>query len=135
MEGNLNLEIVSPVRMLFEGEVKSVTIPGTLGNFQVLRNHAPLIATFEVGKIKVEKDSGERLLYSTSGGIFEVKNNKAIVLADSIESSEEIDVERSRLAKIRAEEILKLADTTAEEKEEAKQSLKRSVNRIEIAGK
>lgn len=130
-----NLEIVSPVKMVFQGEVKSITIPGTMGSFQVLKNHAPFISSFEVGKIKVEREGSEKLIYSTGGGIFEVKNNNAMVLADSIESSEEVDVERARLAKIRAEEILKHENVTIEEKEEAKELLKRSINRIEIAEK
>jgi len=128
---SFNLEIVSPVKMVFQGEVKSVTTPGTLGSFQVLQNHAPLISTFMIGSIKVEKDS-DTLEYSTGGGVFEVKNNKAIVLADSIETKEEIDIERAKLSKIRAEEILKISDKTINEKEEAKLALQRAVNRIKV---
>jgi len=128
---SFNLEIVSPVKMVFEGEVNSITIPGTLGSFQVLQNHAPLISTFIVGRIKVEKDS-ESMEYSTSGGVFEVKNNKAIVLADSIETIEEIDIERAKLSKVRAEEILKIADSTVDEKEDAKLALQRAENRIKV---
>lgn len=119
--------------MIFQGEVKSIIIPGTVGSFQVLYNHAPTIATFKVGQIKVEKDNNKIMEYSTSGGIFEVKKNKAIVLAESIESKEEIDIERAHQAKIRAEEILKLIDTKNEEKEKAKLSLQRALNRIKIA--
>ncbi|MEO6695429.1 MAG: ATP synthase F1 subunit epsilon [Ignavibacteria bacterium] len=126
---SFNLEIVSPVKMVFQGEVKSVTIPGTLGSFQVLQNHAPLISTFIVGKIKVDKDS-ESMLFATSGGVFEVKNNKAIILADSIESKEDIDIERARLSKIRAEEILKISDSSVKDKEEAKLAVQRAENRI-----
>ena len=128
---SFNLEIVSPVKLVFQGEVKSVTIPGTLGSFQVLQNHAPLISTFIVGKIKVEKDS-ESLEYSTSGGVFEVKNNKAIVLVDSIETKEEIDIERAKLSKVRAEEILKISDSSIDEKEDAKLALQRAENRIKV---
>lgn len=128
---SFSLEIVSPVRMVFQGEVKSITIPGTLGSFQVLQNHAPLISTFEVGKIKIEKDT-ETIEYSTSGGVFEVKSNKAIVLADSIETKEEIDIQRARISKVRAEEILKIADATMNEKEEAKLALQRAENRLKV---
>lgn len=128
---SFNLEIVSPARMVFQGEVKSVTIPGTLGSFQVLQNHAPLISTFIVGRVKVEKDS-ETIEYSTSGGVFEVKNNKAIVLADSIETKEEIDIERAKLSKIRAEEILKIENSSVNEKEEAKFAIQKAENRIKV---
>lgn len=134
MENSFNLEIVSPVKMVFQGEVNSVTIPGTLGSFQVLKNHAPLISTFEVGKIRIQKDN-ETLEYSTSGGIFEVKKNKAVILAESIETKQDIDLERARLAKMRAEEILKMMEVENEEKEEARKSLERAVNRLKLAEK
>lgn len=128
------LEIVSPARKVFEGEVKSVSIPGTLGNFQVLKNHAPLISTFTVGKIKIEDHTGVTE-FSTSGGVFEVKNNKAIVLAESIESKEEVNLERARLSKIRAEELLKSADLSSQEKEDAKFALQRAINRLKFLEK
>jgi F-type H+-transporting ATPase subunit epsilon len=131
LDKGFNLEIVSPVKTVFKGEVYSVSIPGTLGSFQVLNNHAPMISTFEIGKIKV-KSANEELEYSTSGGIFEVKKNNAIVLAESIESKEEVDLERARLAKIRAEEILKLEDVNKIDKEAAKQSLQKALNRINL---
>lgn len=131
---NFLLEIISPVKTIFTGEVNSVTIPGTLGSFQVLKNHAPLISSFEIGKIKIGRDS-ETLEYSTSGGIFEVKNNKAIILAESVESKEEIDVKRAIESKARAEEILKMMEAEAEEKEEAKLALQRAINRLKIAQK
>jgi len=131
---NFHLEIISPVKTIFEGEVKSVTVPGTLGSFQVLKNHAPLISSFEIGIIKIGQDSGT-VEYSTSGGIFEVKNNKAIVLAESVESKVEIDIKRATLSKSRAEEILKMMEANASEKEEAKLALQRAINRLKIAEK
>jgi len=131
---SFNIEIVSPVKMVFQGEVKSVSIPGTLGNFQVLDNHAPMISTFAVGKIKIEKESGT-IEYSTSGGVFEVKKNKAIVLAESIESTEEIDIERAKKSKIRSEEILKMLEISSQEKQDAKLALERAINRIKILEK
>ncbi|MEO8666363.1 MAG: ATP synthase F1 subunit epsilon [Ignavibacteria bacterium] len=131
---NFHLEIISPVKTIFEGEVKSVTVPGTMGSFQVLKNHAPLISSFEIGIIKIGQDSGI-FEYSTSGGIFEVKNNKAIVLAESVESKVEIDIKRATLSKSRAEEILKMMEANVSEKEEAKLALQRAINRIKIAEK
>lgn len=131
---NFLLEIISPVKTIFTGEVKSVTIPGTLGSFQILKNHAPLISSFEIGKIKIGSDS-EIMEFSTGGGIFEVKNNKAIILAESVESKEEIDIKRANESKARAEEILKMMEAKAEEKEEAKLALQRAINRLKIANK
>lgn len=131
---SFNLEIVSPVKLVYSGEVKSVSIPGTSGSFQVLQNHAPFISTFTVGKIKIEKDT-EVLEFSTGGGVFEVKDNKAVVLAESIETKEEINVARANQSKLRAEEILKMIEITEEEKDEAKLALQRAVNRIRFKEK
>lgn len=132
MENTFSLEIISPIRKVFEGEVSSVTVPGTLGSFQVLRNHAALMSSIEIGKVIIKKDN-EVVEFSTSGGIFEVKNNKAIILAESIESRNEIDLKRANLSKVKAEEILASADATAEEREEAKLALQRAINRIELS--
>lgn len=134
MEKGFHLEIISPVRTIFSGEVTSVTIPGSMGGFQVLKDHAPLIASFDIGRIRIQEQN-ESTEYSTSGGIFEVKNNQAIVLAESVETKDDIDLERANLAKQRAEQILNLAESEAEEKEEAKIALQRAINRIKIAEK
>ncbi len=131
---SFNLEIVSPVKLVYSGEVKSVSIPGTSGSFQVLQNHAPFISTFTVGKIKIEKDT-EVLEFSTGGGVFEVKDNKAVVLAESIETKDEINIARANQSKLRAEEILKMMEITEEEKDEAKLALQRAVNRIKFKEK
>lgn len=120
--------------MVYSEEVDSVTIPGTDGSFQVLKNHAALIATFSLGKIRIKKGQ-DTIIYSTSGGIFEVKNNKAIVLAESIETVEEIDIDRAKLAKTRAEEILAMAEANEDEVREAKDALQRAINRLKIAEK
>ena len=117
---------------MFEGEVESVTIPGTVGSFQVLMNHAPLIASFEVGKIRIEQGQNS-IEYSTGGGIFEVKKNKAIVLAESVETKDQIDVDRANRAKLRAEHILETSGSTFDEKDEARHALQRAVNRLKIA--
>ena len=132
MEKGFNLEIISPIRTLFKGDVNSVIIPGTLGSFQVLKNHAPLVSSFEIGMIKIQRDA-DILEYSTSGGIFEVKNNKAIILAETIESKEEIDLSRARNSKSRAEQILKMGDVRDDKKSEAKVSLQKAINRIKVA--
>ena len=134
MDQTLYLEIVSPVKMVYNAEIDSVTIPGTNGSFQVLKNHAPLISTFTLGKIRIRKGQ-DTIVYSTSGGVFEVKNNKAVVMAESIESVEEIDLERAKLAKIRAEQILELSETSEVELKEAKEALQRAINRLKIAEK
>jgi F-type H+-transporting ATPase subunit epsilon len=130
----VDLEIVSPVKSVFKGQVKSVSAPGVLGGFQVLYNHAPLVSTLGIGKVKLVLENGSEDVYAISGGIFEVNNNKATILAEEIESKDEIDLDRARAAKERAEQILRMTDKDVN-KEEARETLKKAQNRLEIAEK
>ncbi|MCZ7613080.1 MAG: ATP synthase F1 subunit epsilon [Ignavibacteriaceae bacterium] len=102
----LNLEIITPEKPVFNDYIESVTIPGTLGSFQILKDHAPLLSSFEVGVIKVKKNSADSF-YTTSGGTVEVNQNQILVLADSIEKISDIDVDRAEQARKRAEERLR----------------------------
>ncbi len=78
------LEIVTPEASVFSGEVRSVSVPGTQGGFQVLHNHAPIISTLGKGRLKFVKANGEEVEYSLEDGVIEVLNNKAIVLAEKL---------------------------------------------------
>jgi F-type H+-transporting ATPase subunit epsilon len=78
----MHLEIITPEKKLFEGEVKLVQVPGTSGSFAVLKNHAPLISTLEKGRIKIENEEGEITYFNVNGGVIEVKSNHIIVLAE-----------------------------------------------------
>ena len=130
----LNLEIITPDKPIFNEVIESVTIPGTMGNFQILKNHAPLISTFDVGVVNVK--SGSKLSYfSTSGGTVEVNNNKVLVLADSIEPIDQIDLDRAEKAKERAEERLKRKHEKDLDEERAVIALKRAINRINVKEK
>ena len=77
------LEVITPERKIFEGEVVSATFPGTSGSFQVLKNHAPLISTCTRGMVKV-KTQGEEKTFIIDGGVVEVLKNKVVLLAESI---------------------------------------------------
>lgn len=74
------LEIVTPDKTLFNGEVESVKFPGTAGKFEILNNHAPLISSLERGTITVKTKNGEEA-FEISSGIVEVLQNKIVVLA------------------------------------------------------
>jgi len=125
----LNLEIVTPSKSAFSGEVKSITVPGSKGRFQVLKNHAPIISTLDIGMVKVDLLDGKTNYYSTAGGTIEVLDNKVLVLADSIEIVSEIDEERALQAKQRAEERL-AAKTSEINVTRAEAALARAINRI-----
>ena len=71
----LTLKIVSPDRVEFEGTVKSVSVPGTLGNFEILDNHAPIISSLEKGVVERVETNGERVSINITGGFVEVQKN------------------------------------------------------------
>ncbi len=78
------LEIITPDKKIYSGKVKLVQLPGTKGLFEIMKNHAPIISTLEKGKIKVEEENGEIFFFDVEGGIVENKDDKIIVLAESV---------------------------------------------------
>lgn len=80
----MKLEILTPVKKIFEGEVESVQVPGDKGAFTILHNHAPIISTLQKGKIYIHGGQARDQTFEISGGVIEVKRNKIIVLADQI---------------------------------------------------
>ena len=78
----LKLKIVSPERIEFDGDVKSVLVPGTLGQFQILVNHAPIISSLEKGKVVYDLPSGEKKELSIIGGFVEVQKNVVSVCVE-----------------------------------------------------
>ncbi|MFO7446764.1 MAG: F0F1 ATP synthase subunit epsilon [Ignavibacteriaceae bacterium] len=131
----LSLEIITPSKALFSGSVKSVTIPGTAGSFQVLVNHAPIISTFEIGLLTIQLPNKDKVYYSTSGGTVEVLDNKVLVLADAVEQVENIDIHRAKSALERAKERLGHKDSKEVDITRAELALARAINRINIAEK
>ena len=126
------VEIITPSKSVYKGQVKSINIPGTLGNFQVLFNHAPLLSTFEIGKIKLIDINDKEIEYATSGGTVEVNDNKILVLADSAETSEEIDIERAKQAYERAKKRLSGSKKEDLDVLRAELALQRAVNRMKF---
>ncbi|MCC6385519.1 MAG: ATP synthase F1 subunit epsilon [Bacteroidia bacterium] len=74
------LEIISPEKKLFSGEVTSVTVPGSSGTFQILNNHAAIISTLQQGTVSIETAEGKKQ-FEVTGGVVEVLKNKIVVLA------------------------------------------------------
>ncbi len=79
----MHLDIITPEKKLFSGEVSSVKVPGTSGEFQVLKNHAPIISTLQKGTVKVKSTDGLKT-FNISGGVIEVLKNKVILLAEAV---------------------------------------------------
>jgi len=78
------LEIITPDKKVFSGTINSVQVPGSKGSFAILEYHAPIISTLDQGRVKVI-ERGAETFFKISGGIIEVKDNKVIILAESIE--------------------------------------------------
>ncbi|HEY5123511.1 MAG TPA: ATP synthase F1 subunit epsilon [Ignavibacteria bacterium] len=133
MEKHLYLEIITTDRKIFSGDVISVTAPGTLGEFQVLYNHAPLVSTLDIGRIKIVGTSKNEEVYASSGGILEVRDNKIIILAEAIEKENEIDIHRAEKALQKARDIIYTKSNI--NKFEETLALKRAQNRLKIAKK
>lgn len=135
MANDLNLEIITPDSQILKDQVESITVPGSSGSFQVLKNHAPIISTIDIGVIKVKKSGSGESIFTTSGGTIEVNNNHVLVLSDSIEMIDKIDINRAEQAKHRAEERLAKKHTEAIDVVRAEAALNRAVNRIKAFGK
>ncbi len=105
MANTLQVEIVTPARKLWSGEVEMVTLPGALGQMGILPGHAPLLSTLDIGEIILHTGTTQQFI-AVSGGVVEVRPGKVTILADTAESSEEIDEERAQAALARAEKLL-----------------------------
>lgn len=79
----MTLEILTPDKKVFEGEVTAVTVPGTMGSFQILKDHAPIISTLEDGPVIIKSKTNEET-FIIKGGVVEVLKNKIIVLAEGV---------------------------------------------------
>jgi F-type H+-transporting ATPase subunit epsilon len=78
----MKLEIITPDKKLYEGDVKYASFPGTDGSFGVLDNHAPMIATLRSGKVELTENNNTKHEFNVTGGVVEVLKNKVIVLAE-----------------------------------------------------
>lgn len=76
------LEIVTPDKTLFSGEVNLIQLPGSSGSFEILRNHAPLVSTLGLGKLKYVDNSGKTGFFDINGGVVEVVDNNVVVLSE-----------------------------------------------------
>jgi F-type H+-transporting ATPase subunit epsilon len=125
------LTVLTPTRTLMDEPVESVTAPGSEGYLGVLAHHAPLITALRSGKLSVRFRDGRTRDYALSGGFLEVSGNRAVILADTLEEPEKIDLDRAKRAATRARERLRDIggnwDTTR-----AEAALQRALNRIRV---
>lgn len=79
----MNLEIISPEKKVFSDEVKIVTVPGSLGSFQMLKNHAPIVSTLEKGNVVIKKNDDSKVKIPITSGLLECKNNRICILIEN----------------------------------------------------
>lgn len=129
------LSVVTPEKVVFEQDVRSVIAPGSEGYLGILTDHAPLITALKAGELTVSDKEGSQEKYAVSGGFMEVSGNVATLLADAIETPEEIDLERARQAETRARERLARRSHPDIDEARAEAALARALNRLKLARK
>jgi F-type H+-transporting ATPase subunit epsilon len=83
----MKIEIITPDHKVFEGDIRSVRVPGKKGSFQVLNDHAPVVSTLEKGPVILVDQAGNETRFEIDGGVIEVKANKIILLAESVRAN------------------------------------------------
>ncbi|MFQ5855400.1 MAG: F0F1 ATP synthase subunit epsilon [Anaerolineae bacterium] len=127
----LRLDIVTAERNVYSEDVDMVTAPGIEGELGVLPRHAPLMTALQPGELRIRK--GDQVeFFAVGGGFLEVRPDRVIVLADSAEHVDEIDIERAEAARQRAEKMLKEGVPEAQLRA-IEGALKRSRVRLRVA--
>ena len=130
MRTKLSVEIVTHEGVAYQGEADGLVAPGTDGYFGLLPRHAPLIAELGVGDLRLRhKDQWEH--FALAGGILHVRDGEVVIMADTIEKADAIDVDRARGAADRARERL-TTRTPDTDLRRAELSLLRAVNRLRV---
>ena len=127
----IKVDIVTRDRRLVSDEVDMVTLPGSAGQMGILRGHAPLLSTLEIGEVILHKGNDVRYI-AIGGGVVEVRPDKVIVLAESAEQADEIDEARAAAARERARQLLE-ENPPRDRKLQIEAALHRSTLRLKVA--
>lgn len=132
---SLELVVVTPQGEAYRGEVERVVLPGSEGDFGVLEGHERFLCPLRIGEIQITRADGGTIGAAVSGGFADVGDSQAVVLAESCETADQIDIPRAEQARARAEEALA---ATADPEDSASflehdSALQRALNRIRVA--
>ena len=133
MADTIQLEVVTPEKLVVRDSVEEVQIPGKNGYLGILPGHAPLITELSVGEISY-RASGFTHFLAVAWGFAEVLPTKVTILAENAERAEDIDVERARRAREHAAQILHSTDPNTDY-DRALQALQRAEVRLDVAAK
>ncbi len=133
VEPRLHVVVVTGDHAVFDGPARSISLPAIAGQITVLAHHAPLLAMLDPGEVIIRADQGEEIL-AIGGGFVEVRDDEVIVLADTAERAEEIDIARAEAARRRAQMLMRTYRGSPEYAA-AYQALRRSRARLKVATK
>lgn len=126
------LEIVTPEKTVYSGEVEGLRAPGTEGGFGVLAGHHPMLASLSIGKLVFSGQENGPKSVAISGGFAEVQRDRVTVLAETAEFAQDIDVNRAEAARDRAREMLAQKQEQQIDEARAQLALSRAINRLRI---
>ena len=129
---SIRLDIVTAERAVYSEDVDMVIAPGVEGQLGILPHHTPLMTTLQPGELRVRK-GGEEVSLAISGGFLEVRPDRVLVLADTAERAEEIDIARAEEARRRAQERLAERQVPEVDSARAEAALRRSLARLRVA--
>jgi len=127
------LEIVTPERKVYADEANMVVVRGVAGELGILPNHIPLVTPLKISHAKIKKANSE-IQVAIGGGFIEVRQDKVVILAESAEFAQDIDVDRARAARERAQQRLNAKQDEIDFRR-AELALQRALNRLDLAGK
>ena len=131
----IHCDLVTQERLLYSGEVNYVSLPGVEGVMGILPNHAPLLTALIFGEVIIRHSEGEEF-YAIGGGFVEVQPDKVVILADTAEQAEDIDLERAERARERA--VQQMSEGVKEDPiryAQIEASLRRAQIRIDVSRK
>ena len=128
----LQLEIVTPEKLAYQGEVDSVVLPGSEGELGVLPHHAPLVSTLGAGELRLRK-GGQEESFAIVGGFLQVLPDKVVVMAETADIASEIDVEKAQEARRKAEQTLESGYSEGADLAAARASLQAALIQIRVA--
>ena len=128
------LEIVTPEKTVYSGQVNSLQAPGSEGSFGIMAGHMPLLTSLQIGTLSFAEEGGGEARMAVSGGFAEVGRERVTILAETAERAEEIDVERAQASRQRAEERLEDRQKTGVDVVRAQVALSRALNRLKVGG-
>ena len=135
MTTKLKFKIVTPDRVMYDGEVDQVTLPTQMGQVTIMPNHIPLISSLSAGELRIVESGTEKLL-AVGGGVLEVRtDNEIVILADVAEHEEEIDLKRAEEARERAQKIMREKVLSDAEYAQTAAALEKSLARIRVGSR